>query len=234
MSRPTAVFLPGTMCDWRLFAPQIDAVEEAGWQVRVPHLAGYRDIGSLAHALLPRLPQRFAAIGLSFGAIAALELARRAPERVTHIALLSAHPDALPAEAIEQRRNGFAQALEMGLERHVRSVLLPSYLHASRLPDSEQAETAVAMALDAGLAVWRDQLELIANRRSYLDELSMIQAPALVACGREDPVCTLAQHEQAAKLIPHAELAVLERCSHLFTIEEPAAAAVLLRKLLAH
>ncbi len=232
MSRPTAVFLPGTMCDGRVFAPQIDAAEAAGWQVRVPHLAGCRDIGSLVHSLLPRLPQRFAAIGLSFGAIAALELARQAPERVTHIALLAAHPDKLPAAAIEQRHNGFAQAIEIGLESYVRSALLPSYLHASRLPDSDQADTAVAMALDAGLAVWRDQLEMVVNRRSYLDELSRIQAPALVACGREDPVCTLAQHEQAAKLIPHAELAVLERCSHMFTLEEPAAAAILLRKLL--
>ena len=58
------------------------------------------------------------------------------------------------------------------------------------------------------LSVWRDPMG-ITN-----DQLRKIQAPALIADGDHDEVIVLAQVEEMAKLIPHAQLKVFDNASH--------------------
>ena len=81
------VLLPGMMCDARLFLPQISALS-ADRAVMVAPIGGAETMAELARAVLAHAPPRFALAGLSMGGIVAMELMRRAPERVTRIALM--------------------------------------------------------------------------------------------------------------------------------------------------
>ena len=87
------VLLPGLMCDARLFAPQIAAFS-ADRAVLVPPLTGANTIAGMAYSVLQCAPPQFALAGLSMGGIVAMEIMRRAPERVTHLALMATNPRA--------------------------------------------------------------------------------------------------------------------------------------------
>ena len=101
MSEPL-VLVPGMMCDARVFGPQIDAFSTDTAVMVAPITKGER-VEEIASDLLEILPPKFALAGLSMGAIVAMELLRRAPGRVTRIALISSSP--LPeTPAIAARR----------------------------------------------------------------------------------------------------------------------------------
>jgi pimeloyl-ACP methyl ester carboxylesterase len=51
--------------------------------------------------------------------------------------------------------------------------------------------------------------------------LEQIAVPSLVLCGRQDALTTLSDHEDMARLIPGAELIVVEQCGHLSSLERP-------------
>lgn len=66
MSEPI-VFLPGMMCDARLFGPQLAAMSSTHAVMVAPITQGER-VEDIAGALLDLLPRRFALAGLSMGA----------------------------------------------------------------------------------------------------------------------------------------------------------------------
>jgi pimeloyl-ACP methyl ester carboxylesterase len=91
MNSDPVVFLPGMMCDARLFAPQIADLSRDTAVTVAPITCGER-IEEIASHLLDLLPARFALAGLSMGGIVAMELLRRAPERITKLALMDTNP----------------------------------------------------------------------------------------------------------------------------------------------
>ena len=85
------VFLPGMMCDARLFGPQLAAFSADTPVMVAPVTYGER-VEEIASTLLDVLPKRFALAGLSFGGIVAMEILRRAPDRVMRLALMDTNP----------------------------------------------------------------------------------------------------------------------------------------------
>jgi pimeloyl-ACP methyl ester carboxylesterase len=85
------VLLPGMMCDARLFAPQMADLSRDHAVMVAPISQGER-VEEIASDLLGLLPAKFALAGLSMGGIVAMELLRRAPERITRLALMDTNP----------------------------------------------------------------------------------------------------------------------------------------------
>ena len=85
------VLLPGLMSDARVFWPQIAALSSTLSVTVAPVTLGER-VEEIASGLLDQLPKRFALAGLGLGGIIALEVMRRAPDRVTRIALIDTNP----------------------------------------------------------------------------------------------------------------------------------------------
>ncbi|WP_311201782.1 alpha/beta fold hydrolase [Ruegeria conchae] len=76
------VLLPGLMCDARLFQAQITTMPNDRAATVAPSTGGER-IEEIASGLLDKLPHRFALCGFGLCGSIALEIVRRAPERVT-------------------------------------------------------------------------------------------------------------------------------------------------------
>ena len=91
MALEPIVFLPGMMCDARVFEPQIIALGRERAVTVAPITVG-DSIETIAQGLLAQLPEKFALVGLSMGGIVAMEILRRAPDRVSRIALLDTNP----------------------------------------------------------------------------------------------------------------------------------------------
>ena len=82
------VLLPGLLCDHRLWAAQLPALEARG-DVLVGDLTRAGSVGALAEQMLAAAPARFALAGLSMGGYGALRLAFTYPERYAGAASLS-------------------------------------------------------------------------------------------------------------------------------------------------
>jgi len=180
--------------------------------------------------LLGLLPDRFALAGLSLGAIVAMALVRRAPERVNRLALLSTNPygptPAQHAAWAEQRRLLAAEGA-----RGLQAALLPSLLSPAVVEERPEAVAlALAMAGELGDDRYDAQLRLQGTRVDERPGLARVTCPTLVLAARQDRLCGLDRHETIAALVPAAELVVIEDCGHLSPLEQPVAVGAHLRR----
>ena len=109
MPRETLVFIPPMLSDARVFAPQIQALSRAHAVMVAPPSCGER-IEEIASQILTWSPSKFALCGMGMGGMVAMELMRRAPERITRIALMSTNAQADTPEAAAARETHIVAA----------------------------------------------------------------------------------------------------------------------------
>jgi len=213
------LLLPGMMCDGRLFSSQITAFS-ASRPIMVSSLIGHNNFTDMAEQILETSPPNFALAGLSMGGIAAMEIMRLDPHRVTRLALLDTNhlPDT------PKRKSGrdvqIAKALSGGICDIMRDEMKPSYL-ADGPNRTDILDLCMDMADALGPEVFVSQSKALKSRTDQTDTLKNIKVPTLILCGREDTLCTAEKHEMMQSLIPNAELSVIEDAGHLPVLEKP-------------
>lgn len=227
----TLVFLPGMMCDARLFGPQI-AEMSADTAVMVAPITQGERVEQIASQLLDLLPQRFALAGLSMGGIVAMEVLRRAPERVARIALLDTNP--LPeTPQVAAAREPQIVAVKAGRMLEVmRDEMKPNYL-APGPHRGDVLDLVMDMARALGPDVFVRQSRALQRRPDQQTTLRKCKVPALILCGAHDALCPVKRHEFMAELIPNATLRIMEQSGHLPTLEQPQETTQALREWLA-
>jgi pimeloyl-ACP methyl ester carboxylesterase len=222
------LLLPGTLCDERLWAHQVEHLADVAEPV-VVDVGSEPSLGALAERILAEAPPCFALAGLSFGGILALELYRRAPHRISHLALLDTNARADSEEGMAAKAEQWQIATSEGLELLLRQKLIPLYLAQSQSDDQVLIQTIVDMAVDGGLEVFRNQIDAVVQRPDSRPGLASVRCPTLVLCGAEDVICPVDRHEEMADLIPGASLVVVEGCGHIATMEKPEAVTEAMR-----
>ncbi|WP_298847414.1 alpha/beta fold hydrolase [uncultured Ruegeria sp.] len=213
------VLLPGLMCDARLFRPQIEVLSRARPVTVAPISAGER-IEEIASGLLDQLPHRFALAGLSMGGVVALELIRRAPERVSRLCLMSTDAQADTPQIAASREDMIIGAQGGRLEEVVRQLVGTDTLAPGpkRIPILNDLLT---MANDLGAETFVRQMRALQRRPDQQGTLRRIKVPTLVICGVHDTLIPVKRHSFMSDLIPGAELRVVESAGHLLTLEAP-------------
>lgn len=125
-ARPTAVFIHGVLNDHSVWILQTRSFAHHGWNVLALDLPGHcrsegeppRSVEEAADFVLALLDAagvaKAALVGHSFGALIALEAAARAPERVTHLALLGvASPMKVSPALLENSQHQPMKAIHM-------------------------------------------------------------------------------------------------------------------------
>src|SRR5262245_57432811 len=100
------VLLPGIVCDHAVWDPVIPALSRTA-ACQLHETGRARTLGAMAERVLAAAPPAFALAGHSMGGRVAIEIVRRAPERVRSLALLDTGYRPLPlAQAAEDERAG--------------------------------------------------------------------------------------------------------------------------------
>lgn len=231
MTAPTLLFLPGLLCDARLWRDQVAAL--AGTHRCVVAELGQDDsLDAMAERALAAAPAGpLALCGLSMGGYVAMAIMRRAPGRVARLALFdtSARPDT-PEQT--RRRRALLALSESGMFRGVAPRLLPQLLAPAHLEGPLGAEV-MAMAGRVGRAAFHRQQRAIMHRPDSRPDLPGYRLPVLVAVGAEDALTPPELAAEIAGLIPGARLAAIPGAGHLPPMEQPAAVTELLRAWLA-
>ncbi len=177
-------------------------------------------IEEIASEILMQAPQKFALAGLSMGGIIAMEILRRAPERVTRICLMDTNPLAetpQSAAAYEPMIVGIRSGRMMDV---IRGFLKPEYLApgAGRMAVLARSQE---MAASLGPEAFLRQIRALQRRRDQQAVLRKCRVPALVVCGAHDGLTPPKRHEFMAELIPYAKLQIIENAGHIPTLEAP-------------
>ncbi len=225
--KPTLILLPGLLCDAALWRHQIDHLGDLA-EIRVADFSTQDSIADMADAALALADGPIALAGLSMGGYVALEIMRRAPERVTRLALIasSARPD---TDEQIRRRKGLIELAEIGRFKGVTPRLLPLLVHHDRLDDTELTSTVMAMAEGIGKDGFLYQQKAVLGRIDSRPGLADITCPTLIIAGRDDALLSPEASVEMAEGIPGAAMVMVENCGHLATLEQPEALTALLR-----
>jgi pimeloyl-ACP methyl ester carboxylesterase len=210
------VIIPGLLADARVVLPQMLAVgEKMGVTVSLP-VQGH-SVEPMAEAVLHACPPRFALMGMGLGGAVALEVMRRAADRITRVIFVATDP--LPEDP------------KVAAEREVRMVAVRAGRMGEMLladvcvgtgPDAEFAmDVQRDMAFDLGEGVYLRQSRALQRRPDQQKTLRKAAMPALLIAGAEDRIVSPRRMEFMESLMPHARLVVIERVGSLPTLEAP-------------
>ena len=225
MSGATTLLLPGNMCDARLWAGEVRGVLDHPIDV---DLSQADSIEAMAERSLRSVDGPILPIGFSMGAIVALAIANRAPERLAGLALLDVNPAAdLPERAVVRPRQ---QAdVESGqLLNVVVEELKPKYLARDNCSDRRLLDLLRDMAMALGPATFVRQSEALRTRGSYSHVVAELGCPVFVACGAEDRLCLPEWHQDLATQACRPTLHIFSGAGHMLPLEQPAALAMAL------
>jgi len=218
MNEPV-VLIPGMMCDARLYGPQIEVLSRERTVIVACATQGER-IEEIASNILTALPAKFALAGLSMGGIIAMEILRRAPERVTRIALMDTNPLAETPQSAAGYEPMLVGVKAGRLDDVMRGFMKPDYLAPG--PGRMQVLALMQeMARDLGPEVFTRQVRALQRRRDQQGTLRKCKVPTLVMCGRRDGLTPVKRHTFMAELIPYARLEIIENAGHVPVLEAP-------------
>lgn len=219
MTNLPLVFLPGMMCDDRLYAPQIEALSP-DYDVQVLPVTGHDNMNDLAAEVLLQAPQRFVLAGLSMGGIVAMEVVRQAPDRIERLILMDTNPKS-EADAVKAMRQPQIDAVQSGgLEAVLTQQMIPNYLHSTSTRE-DLKELCLQAALDLGPDVFTRQSLALRDRPDQQETLKTYQGQTLILTGDDDRLCPMHRHTLMHELLPNSELVVIEGAGHLPTLEKP-------------
>lgn len=223
------LFLPGLLCDERIWRDQAADLHDIA-DATIADLTLDDSVGAMADRALAGAPKRFVLIGLSMGGYVALEIMRRAPERVIALMLFdtSARPDS--AERVQRRLAGMA-SLKVGKFAGVTGRLLPQLVHPSHV-DGPVGRELQEMARRVGGEAFLRQQQAILDRPDFRPSLAAISVPTLVAVGDRDVLTPPADALELHIGIATSELLVIRNCGHLPAIEKPERTAKIIRGFL--
>jgi len=212
------VFVPGFMCDERLFTPQIRALNSINQSNKVEIMRNESTFREMAMTILASAPSTFGIVGLSMGGIIALEVMKIAPERVSHLVLLNTTPH--QDKSLQSRKIQIRRVRDGELRTILKDELKPRYLSPST-SKTKLIPLIAEMGEKLGTDVFVRQSVALMIRKSKLSQLHRILCPTQILTGADDQICSPDIHSQMASLIPNSRLDILPNCGHLSTLEAP-------------
>ncbi|GFE74024.1 alpha/beta fold hydrolase [Novosphingobium sp. TCA1] len=230
--RQALVLVPGLSCDRRVWQAQVAGLADIA-DISIGDTLKDDSIAAMATRVLDAAPERFAIAGFSMGGYVAMEIWRRAPERVTRLALVDTNARADSEEQAALRRAAVATARSRGFE-HV----LRGSLRQLVAPDCPEAlfEEVVQMALRVGFGTYMDQQAAIIDRADSLETLGTVSVPAMVMVGAADALTPPRLAEEMVQAMPPAfsgvVYEVIANAGHMAPMEQPNAVNAAFRRWL--
>jgi pimeloyl-ACP methyl ester carboxylesterase len=219
MTGEPLVLLPGMMGDARLFWHQIIGLS-ARHPVQVGCLSDAASVEEMAGQVLDAAPPKFALVGHWLGALVAMEILRRAPERVLRLALMNVNSLAETPQTAALRE---ARMVRARAGRFDEAML--EEIPAGALAPGDGRTEVQAMMLDMagalGPEVYQRQSRALMRRPDQQRALRNTRVRALLLCGEYDTICPPRRHEFLAELMPHAEFRLILGAGHLAPLEQP-------------
>lgn len=224
-------FLPGTMCDQRMWQPMLASLDV---NIEAHFLAiPLRDsIEAIVDDIVLKLPKTAVnLVGFSLGGYLAAALALRYPERVLNLIVIANMPCALPDAEVKERTRTINWLKTHGYKgipkKRVLNLLDPSH-------ENNHAIISIIQQMDAdfGGQVLTQQLKATTLRENLFELLPQLSVNKYFCVGESDTLVSLnalVDYTQTDRL---AQLMILPKTGHMLPLESPIACANWLETIL--
>lgn len=225
MVEDTLILIPGLLCDAAIWAPQAAALAHMA-HIRIADHGLNDSLGAMAESIIAQAPAHFAVAGHSMGGRVALEIMRRAADRVTGLALLdTGYLPLANGEPGRRERAERQKLLDISRSEGMRAVgrrwLRIPMVHPERLSDHALIEAILDMFERKTPEQFEAQVRALLQRPDAAALLPGISCPTLVLCGEDDAWALLRAHREMAALIPRSTLVSISACGHMAPMERP-------------
>ncbi|MDE2606093.1 MAG: alpha/beta hydrolase [Burkholderiales bacterium] len=245
-AQPTVVFVHGVLNDHSVWILQTRWFAHHGWNVLAPDLPGHcksqgeppksvEEAAEFVLALLDAAGVRKAAlVGHSFGSLAVLEAAARAPERVSHLALVgTAFPMKVSPALLENSLNAPLKAIAM-VNTYSLSTLAPppsALGPGTWLYGGSRALMKRVLASNRQVNVFHRGFVACDSYAGGEEAMAKVQCPVLFLLGRNDAM-TPPKAAQSLQARARQAKTVLVDGGHQMMAEAPDAVLFALRDFL--
>lgn len=216
-------FLPGTMCDARLWSTLWAALAELDGGYEFIHLSipVEKSIDNIVQVLAEILPkEKINLVGFSQGGYLASAFACQYPERIASLINLSNAPNKLPDEEVITRKKIICLVEAQGYSG-ITLARIKTFLDVSNHSNTLIIECIKAMDSDFGGNVLLQQLNSTTLRKNLLPQLFRLNIPMLFCFGDSDLLVNKAIIEQLAKTNACIKQQRFDHCGHMLPLEQP-------------
>lgn len=216
----TLTFLPGTMCDQRLWQPVRDRLEG-----RFTTQYAAIETRHTREGMVSLLDEAASAgplhlVAFSMGGYLALDFALENPDRVA--SLITVGSSAFGLTDAEKSERVRAMAL---LEKHdyrgMATSRLQQFVHPSQWNNPAVVDVIRAMDRDLGKETLIAQLRETSARESLGPRLWELAVPVMLIGADSDPFVPFTAIEEMARLIPQGEPVLGRDMGHMMPLEQP-------------
>lgn len=213
------LLLPGLLCDASIWAAQSRDLSTRV-TISIPEYRSATSLEEMAAITLDLVDGPIAVAAHSMGARVAFEMWRKAPERITRLALLDFWVGPVVAGEYDKRKVLTDMSADEGIEA-VAKTWVASMVNPDRVNDQPLIDQLRKMVCTYTPDQHAGQVQALLNRADLWKLLPTITVPTLIALGREDPWRSVDQHREMAEAIPGARLEVIADCGHMSPAERP-------------
>lgn len=210
------VFLPGMVCDERLWQWHMEQFEEEH-DTEYVNLQLGQNIENYFDAIHDKIVPGSTLIGFSMGGYVATEYAIQFPERIKKLILVGSDPRGFTQAKIKQRERLIKKAQESTIDL-MPDEQLKFYLYKDFL-STPAASLTQQMAHDAGQEVYIHQMHATLYRENKLTELQKTGLPVHSIMGEDDKIAPPKDIDALKKA--GIQLEVLKQCGHMIPLEQP-------------
>lgn len=221
--RPPLILLSGLLCDHEIWA-DVAQLLNAGNKLQIISFAGFSSIEAMATHVLASAPETFAIAGHSMGGRVAMEVVRRAPNRILGLALLNTGVHGTAAHEAASRGRLVELARVEGMSA-LAAQWLPPLLDAHSEPSGPLMQRLTGMVERNTPESFFAQTHALLNRSDAADVLLTVHVPVLLLSATGDTWSPPRQHAFMRELCPTAQLTIVEGAGHMAPAEQPAAVA---------
>lgn len=217
----TIILIPGLMSDAHIWSGQIAALSRIA-PVHVARTDGATTLGEMADRILAATAGPIAIAGHSMGGRVALELWRKAPGRISRLALVDTGANG-PADSEREGRLALVRIAETRGMAATAEAWLPPMVHPRLVPGDPIWTGLVQMIERASPETLAGQQNALLARPDAEPLLAAITVPTAFIVGDGDGPTTPDQHRAMAARVPGASVTVIEAAGHMAPLEQPAA-----------
>ena len=224
------LLLSGLLCDdtpWLDVATRLRATAA----VSIISFPNCSSIGEMAERVLLKAPKKFTLVGHSMGGRVALEVWRRAPERIAALGLLNTGAFPRRPEEPASRARLVQIAREHGMAALAAEWLPPMMARSAATPEQRSVMQRLTRMVEGQTAEsFAAQIQALLNRPDAEPLLPTIRVPTLLLSGSQDAWSPVSQHAHMQRLISGSILVEVAHAGHMAPIEQPDAVAKALRE----
>ena len=233
MTNQSIYFIPGTMCDERLWLPlwhELQKTAQPPLDLIHLEIPQYNTIDKIVtHLGKQIIKDDSLLVGFSLGGYLASALAIKYPDKIKKLLLVSNMSSTLVDNELKERSRTIDWIRSNGYSG-IPMKRIQSLLHNNAYKNQSITSTIKTMDKDLGKDVLLHQLTVTTQRKNLLPKLAEISIPVTFCIGEQDNIASIEQISKITKYNQNVTIQAFKNTGHMLPLEQPALLANALKE----